>query len=71
MVELKSQRFNLEGWNFWSWFKGNWKTLKELLKVATPLGLSMLATNNPALIVPATILGKAFLDILEYAIKEH
>lgn len=54
------------GWKFSEWFKGNWKTVKELLKVGVPLVLASFAVNNPALIGFLTILGKFALDSGEY-----
>ena len=67
----KSDNFSLDGWNFWTWFKGNWKTIKEAGKVLLPGFLSWTATQSPELTIPLTIAGKAGLDILEYWIKRY
>lgn len=66
-----SARFSLKGWNLWEWFKGNWKTIKEMGKVVIPGFLSWTATQSPALTVPLTIFGKALLDVLEYYVKKY
>ena len=63
-------RYNLEGWKFKEWFKGNGKTIKEIVKVGVPLFIAWIATKNPALTAFFTLVGKLLLDTLEYYIKE-
>ena len=62
---------SMKGWNFMEWFKGNWKTIKELLKVGIPAVVGWAATNNPALTGVITIGGKFVLDIGEYYFKDY
>ena len=71
MVKTKSENFSLKGWKFLEWFKGNWKTIKEIAKVGAPLLIGFLATNNPALIGLVTIVGKFLLDLGEYFVKNY
>jgi len=63
-------RFNLEGWSFKEWFFGNGKTIKEIFKVALPLVIGWIITNNPTWTGVITLVGKLILDTLEYYIKE-
>ena len=56
----------LKGWSFWEWFKGNYKSVKEIIKVGTPLVLSWLATADPVWTIVVTALGKLALDIIDY-----
>lgn len=57
---------DIKGWNFWSWFTGNWKTIKEVIKVGLPLWIGWATVNQPALIGLITIAGKFILDLGEY-----
>jgi len=57
---------SFKGWNFATWFKGNWKTLKEIIKVGVPLIIGLLATPNPALVALITAAGKLLIDSGEY-----
>ena len=57
---------SLNGWNFGTWFKGNWKTIKEVIKVGVPLVIGFLVTPNPALIALITAAGKLLIDTGEY-----
>ena len=62
-----SEKFSWEGWNVTEWLKGNWKTVKELIKVGAPLVLGLqLFQNNPALVALITAVGKMALDAVEY-----
>lgn len=63
-------RFNLKGWNFWTWLKGNGKTIKELFKVLVPLGVTWWISKDVAATAIATAVGKLVLDTLEYYVKE-
>ena len=62
---------SFRGWDFKKWFVGNWKTIKEILKVGIPLVISWSATHNPALTGFITILGKFVLDSGEYWVKTY
>ena len=68
--KLVSKARSLQGWKLLEWFKGNWKTLKELLKVGLPALLAWLTLNNPALVGLATLVGKFLLDVGEFYLKE-
>ena len=63
--------FSLDGWSFKSWLKGNLKTIKEIVKVATPLFISWSATQDPALVSLLTAFGKLVLDSAEYYVKSR
>jgi len=66
-----SDSYSLKGWNVKDWFRGNGKTLKELVKIGVPLLVVWAQTNNPALIGFFTVLGKLVCDSIEYYIKEY
>jgi len=66
----QSPAWSFKNWNISEFLKGNWKSIKELLKWGTPLALSWLATNKPEYVIPLTIVGKAILDMLEYFVKQ-
>lgn len=66
-----SPRFSLQGWSLKKWFTGNWKTLKELIKLGIPLALGWAATNNVELTGLITIGGKFLIDLGEYYFKEY
>lgn len=57
---------SLDGWKFSEWFKGNWKSIKELLKVGVPFVIGMLVTPNPSVVAIITIVGKLLIDTGEY-----
>lgn len=69
--EIKSPAFSLKGWKFIEWLKGNWKTIKELIKVGVPLvlGLQFFA-ENPSALALTTAIGKLAIDTIEYYVKE-
>lgn len=72
MVEqVTSKKFNLEGWSLKEWFKGNFKSIKEVIKVGLPLMIAWAQTNDPAMVGLITILGKFIMDLGEYYIKEQ
>ena len=68
---VKSPNLSMKGWNFKSWFTGNWSSIKEILKVGVPLAIGWSTTNNPALTGLITIGGKFLLDVGEYYYKER
>lgn len=71
VTKVMSPKRSLQGWVFSVWLKGNWKSIKEVIKVGLPLMVAWAQTNNPALIGLITILGKFILDIGEYYLKEQ
>ena len=71
MKKVKSPKKSLKGWEFGKWVKGNYSTLKELIKVGLPLAIGWATSHNPALVGLITILGKLAMDTLEYWYKEY
>jgi len=71
MVEkIVSERFSFEGWELGKFIKGNWKTIKEVGKVAIPYVTSWLITQDMTVQIFLTGAGKALLDAIEYYVKE-
>ncbi len=68
---MKSPNKSFKGWKFMEWFKGNWKSIKEILKVGAPLLIGWVATSHPTWTVLITLLGKFLLDTGEYYLKEQ
>jgi len=68
---MSSERFSLEGWEFWEWLKGNWKTVKEVGKAVVPGLLAWVQTQDPAVSGIVVVVGKFALDTLEYWIKKY
>lgn len=62
---------SFKNWNFKSWFFGNWKTIKEILKVGIPLAVSWSVTHSPAWTTFITVAGKFVLDSGEYWYKAY
>lgn len=58
------------GYKFQKWFVGNWKTIKELLKIGLPMALGWATTHNSALTGLITIGGKFIIDLGEFYFKE-
>lgn len=72
MVEkVMSPKMSLKSWSFKEWLKGNYKSVKEIIKVGLPLMIAWAQTNDPALVGLITIVGKFVMDIMEYYIKEQ
>ena len=69
--KIISPRFTLTNWTFLNWLKGNWTTIKEMVKVGAPAILSWLATQDPIWTVVCTTLGKLVLDVLDYYLGEQ
>jgi len=65
-----SESLSLKGWSFWSWLKGNWPTIKELLKTGAPFVLALIAGANPFVAGLVAIVGKFVFDLLHYYLKE-
>ena len=69
---IESKKFSFEGWHIWEWFKGNWSTVKQIMKIGAPLLLGLaIFKDNPALIGFVTIVGKFVIDSVEYWIKQY
>jgi len=69
--KVLSKGLSFDNWEFLEWLKGNWKSIKEIAKVGTPLIIGWIATNHPAWTVFITLLGKFVLDVGEYYICEQ
>ena len=68
--KIESPKFSFAGWRLKDWFKGNWKTIKEGIKVGLPLVVSMFFTNEVWQNFLITIVGKFIIDSGEYWFKE-
>ena len=68
---VKSESMSLDGWEFGKWFKGNWSTIKEVLKVGVPATVGWVTTHDPALAGLITIVGKFLLDMGQYYITSY
>jgi len=68
---VKSESCSLKGWQLKKWIFGNWKTIKEMLKVGVPLIIGWTATSNPELTGLITIVGKFLLDMGEYYVTSY
>lgn len=66
-----SESWSLEGYSLWNWFKGNWKTVKEVIKIGLPAVIGWSVTANPELTGLITIGGKFLIDLGEYYFKEY
>jgi len=71
MTKIQSPGMSMKGYKFSEWFKGNWKSIKEVLKVGIPLAIGWTTTNNPALTGLITVGGKFLIDLGEYYYKER
>ena len=71
MVEkVISPSMTFDNWTFIEWLKGNWGTIKELVKVGAPLILGLsIVKDNPALVTTITVAGKLVLDTIQYYFK--
>lgn len=66
-ITIGKPRYSMNGWKFMEWLKGNWTTLKELVKVGVPLLVgTTFFMDKPALVVFITGLGKLGLDTVDY-----
>jgi len=68
---MATERFSLEGWKFGKWLKGNWKTIKEVIKVGVPYIVATSIVQDMNLVVIITGLGKFFLDVGDYYLKSE
>jgi len=71
MTKIVSKAHSLEGWQLKNWFVGNWKTIKELIKVGVPYAISTFFSADLAMQGFITIVGKFILDTGEYWYKEY
>jgi len=71
--EIVSPRMSFAGWKLSKWFVGNWKTIKELIKVGVPYGVSLLALDGSYGLgnFLVTIVGKFLIDSGEYFFKRY
>ncbi len=56
-------------WSFGEWFKGNWPTVKESIKLGIPLVTLWIATESFWLTGFGTFLGKFIIDSAHYFAK--
>ena len=70
-MEIVKESRSFSGWNLKDWFKGNWTTLKEVIKVGIPFFLGWFATGNEPLTLLITAVGKLILDTGEYYFKQY
>jgi hypothetical protein len=61
---------SLKGWELKEWFKGNYRTIKELIKVGVPFWIGISASADPELAGLITLFGKLILDAFDYYLKE-
>jgi hypothetical protein len=64
----KSEKFSFDGWKFWTAIKG---TVKQVVIVGVPLGITYWATSSPAWAGFAGVLGKFILGVVEYFCSEY
>lgn len=61
---------SFKGWNFKEWFKGNWSTVKEVIKLGIPCLIGWFATGDKELTALITLVGKLVIDAGHYYIKK-
>jgi hypothetical protein len=71
MDKTTSPRFSFKGWEAGKWFIGNWKTIKELIKVGVPYFCATFITDLALSQFLLTVVGKFVLDCGEYFFKEY
>lgn len=64
-------RFNLDGWQFTEWLKGNKDTVEQFIKIGVPwlVSLPFFANNVPMQIL-VTAVGKFVLDVAHYYVAK-
>lgn len=67
----KSPANSLKGWTLKAWFLGNWKTIKEMLKLIIPAAIGWATTNDPEMVGLITIVGKFIIDVGTYYFKSY
>lgn len=65
------KRFSFEGWQFMEWLKGNWSTIKEIIKVGVPYLVATAIVQDMGLQAVIILVGKLILDTGEYFVKEY
>jgi len=65
-----SEKMSFAGWSFKQSFKGNWSTIKQLLKVGLPLVVSVQLFSPLWAEFIGTILGKFLIDAGEFYFKQ-
>lgn len=68
---MSSPKNSFKDWEFIEWLKGNWPTIKELIKVGAPLIIGWVSTHHPGWTVFITLLGKFILDCGHYYLTEQ
>ena len=61
-----SEPKSFNGWSAGKWFKGNWKTIKEILKVGIPFVATTFFTDGATQTFIGTVVGKFVLDCGEF-----
>lgn len=67
---LVSPSMSFQNWSAKEWFKGNWSTIKEGLKVGLPLIISMNLVGPIWGEFLGTVVGKFILDAGEFYFKQ-
>ncbi len=65
-----SDKMSFEGWTFGKWFKGNWSTIKQFLKVGLPFVVSVQLFGPLWGEFLGTVVGKFLLDAGEFYFKQ-
>ena len=65
-------KYNLNGWNFVEWIKGNYQNInwKDVLKICLPLITLLVTTGDFWTTAIGTIISKFILDVIHYYINE-
>jgi Na+-driven multidrug efflux pump len=67
---MESPNKSFKGWKFSKWFTGNWKTIKELIKVGLPLMVSLQLFDPSWTAFLTTVVGKFVIDCGEFFFKK-
>ena len=67
---LVSPPMSFQNWSAKEWFKGNWKTIKEILKVGIPFVATTFFTDGATQAFVGTVVGKFILDAGEFYFKK-
>ena len=71
VTEKISEAGSFEGYNFMTWLFGNWKFIKEGLKVGIPFLLTInYVSSNLPLVGLITFAGKWIIDTGEFYLKK-
>jgi len=69
--KIDSPMMSWKGWRFSKWFFGNWRTIKEGLKVGIPYVISLVIADAVMSQFLITIAGKFLIDAGEYWFKAY